>query len=86
MGEDEALVFIFFCAMSAPGHLSACEPQRFGEAWNILELCLHILLHRLKPAPQMGSWALDARIRKSRRVDEITANCSEWDAGCILRN
>lgn len=51
----EALVFVV--ALSAVGHYGACEPQHFGEAKNIIELCLHFLLHRLKHVPQLGSWA-----------------------------
>lgn len=56
-GEEGRGTCFVFCTVSALGHYDACEPQHFGEAKNMLELCLHFPLHPLKPVPQLGSWA-----------------------------
>lgn len=79
-GKDNLSLSFLHCV--GPGASSLRVKHGVSDtAKNILESCLHFLLHCPKPVPQSGSWAQKHSPRKCHLRNEAAASCRDGTRG-----
>lgn len=79
-GKDNLSLSFLHCV--GPGASSLRVKHGVSDtAKNILESCLHFLLHCPKPVPRSGSWAQKRSPRKCHLTNEAAASCRDGTQG-----
>lgn len=79
-GKDNLVPWVF--ALCQPRAALLRVKCNVSEAFkNILELCLHFLLHRPEPVPQSGSWAHKYPQQECHLTNEAAVSCRDGTRG-----